>query len=287
MRGSLALLCAFAILLCAQSFAASTTNTGASYAGASNCTNSGAHSGILGYFLKIFGAGAAHNCGPAANGTRLFPPVNASAAEQTNGTVILGVVQKSMSLALGSNASYAGRLHLVPSGFIGALISIDTPIRIDWNTGKNASVYVNATSLPFVGSLVFALSNGTNGAALCTNFNLTAVSDQNYLAALGSHSKSLQCSTPGSKYGAYLYDFRNANPSSLQQYGIDVNYTAMYPSSYNGEGCTYVYGNVTQPSTGGKGQLYTCISSASGMPLTLNMSLKSSQAAISLLLNET
>jgi hypothetical protein len=138
-----------------------------------------------------------------------------------------------------------------------------------------------------VGSGEVELLNRTNGTALCTNFNLTALYDHNYLSVL-SGSNKLSCSSGQSYlYGAYLRSFEYFNLTPLQQYGVYANYTTVYQSEYNGEGCTYISGTLSQPSVGGEGVFDTCISDTLNVPLMVYLSLKNTQGVGYLLLNET
>src|SRR5271157_5961067 len=199
----LLLLCAVALLSCKTVGAAAAPNT------SSNCTQASTYSGILSYFsplLRFFGVKQAPSCNPTATSTSQLPNMTVQNSRQTNGTIIASFVQNSISRTFASNVSYSGYLRLVPSGF--SFISIGSPIKASWyRSGKNASIYINATSVPIVGPVTASLSNETNGATLCTNFNMTAVA-HNYLSILVG-KRSQQCST-SSAYGTYLNSIENA-----------------------------------------------------------------------------
>lgn len=214
-----------------------------------------------------------------------FSNIKTVSSDQASGT-ISSFVQSHISNVPSLEVNYLGTMYARLSG-AGSLISVSTPITVhEYKLDGNTSLYVNATSLPIIGLGEMALINRSNGTMLCTNFNLTALYNHNYLAALGGSNK-LSCSSGSYSFGAYLRSFEYFNLTTLQQYGISINYTTVYQSEYNGEECTYIAGTLSQASMGGEGHFSTCISDTRNIPLTIYVGIKNTQGTGYLLLNET
>ena len=200
-------------------------------------------------------------------------------ATETLAAMVQGFGRNSSNVSVHYNGIFYGHL----SGF-GSVISLDTPLYINYTrSGGNFSFSFNASGLPLIGPIFLKLVNSSSGAEVCSNVNLTALEGMNIL---GMKSKTFSC-RQASKYGFSVQQLQHFNYSDLAGYGLTVNYTSVHQSTYDGQNCTYISGNVGQPSKSGAGKFSMCISDYTLMPLTVYASFKNTQGSMYLLLNET
>jgi hypothetical protein len=212
-----------------------------------------------------------------------FSNITLATGNQTS-MAIASFVQSHTSNTSELDVYYSGHLYVKPSG-VGSVVSVSTPIIInDLKLGDNTSVYINATSLPVIGSGRVDLYNLSKSTLVCSNLNLVALSDQNYLSALQTSNKMFCNSTI--LQGTNLHNLVYSGVGFLENYGFILNYTTSYQSEYNELNCTYVAGTLSR-SGRGQGQFSTCISDTYYAPLIMYILFQNSQGTVYLLLNET
>ncbi len=223
---------------------------------------------------------------PAALNNILSQPSSASTSD------LAMLAQSKLSNASQFSIKYNGSLSIQPSGALGAVTSINSPLYISESKyANNTKLSINATSIPILGSARIIYLAIANGTFTCTNFNSTAVSSGNYGKLLLGNSHTLTCIKSSSIGGINLASIARFNISSISNEGIQLNYQKEYQSIYKGIPCTYISGNMTGPASNGTalgtGEFGTCISDTYYMPLSLAMYFNGKQAYISMNINET
>ncbi len=201
---------------------------------------------------------------------------------------LAGLMQERISGMPRINMTYNGYVYGRLSG-LGSLVSVGSPVVVSYSkAGGNITVGTNITGLPIAGPGELTLFNGTGGSSLCTNLNLTALLSGDYLGVKVKNGMICRRSDNGvGPYGIDVRGIEHFNLSVLAQYGIYANLTTVYQSEYNGMGCTYLAGNLYQPSESGTGRFGLCVANRSLVPLTLYLSMKSRQGVGYLALNES
>ncbi|MDE1825811.1 MAG: hypothetical protein KGH61_04680 [Candidatus Micrarchaeota archaeon] len=184
-------------------------------------------------------------------------------------------------------ATYSGALYVKPSGVLGYISTINSPIQV--NESKylgNLKFSVDASSLPILGDGKVYYIGQPNATYVCLNLNQSAISSGNAGAVLLG-SRNVTCSKSGSLAGLNMSELTTFNLALLSQFGMQLSYQSPYQSTYNGQGCTFVYGSMSQPQSNGTGQFQMCISDIYYLPLSIGITLQSSQIKASIMLNET
>jgi hypothetical protein len=212
-----------------------------------------------------------------------FSNLTLSTGTQTT-AAIASFVQSHTSNTSNLEVYYLGSLYVKPSG-AGSVASVSTPLIVNYlKQADNISLYVNATSLPIIGSGSMSLLNLSDNTVVCSNLNLTALSHQNYLSTLKT-SKQSSCNSTILQ-GTNMHNLAYSGVGFLENYGFVLNYTTSYQSEFNELNCTYVAGSLSR-SSGGNGQFSTCISDTYYVPLTVYVMFQNTQGTVYLSLNET
>lgn len=217
-------------------------------------------------------------------------PILNQSGQQTS-LQIAALTQNSLSNDSEFSISYNGTLYLKPSGLVGAVATINSPIHVKEERYYNELKFAaNATSLPILGTGNLYFLSITNGTYSCSNFNTTAIASRNYgKIFLGSNNVS--CIKSASLAGINLTQIASFNLSAFEQEGLQFNYTKRYQSVYDGMPCTVLSGSLSQPNTTNvsinSGAFEMCLSDKYYVPLSFYMFFKNSHATGYISLNET
>jgi len=231
-----------------------------------------------------------------------FQNISGAVPSAFNGILTQPSLQATQSLAALSashlsnatqfSVSYKGVLYIQPSGALGAIATVSSPLYINESKyGNSTKLSMNATSIPILGSGRMVYAALENGTFICTNFNTTAVSAGKYAQVLASSNHSTGCIKATTLGGINIGNIAKFNLSSLSSASIRLNYTKDYQSTYKGMQCTYISGNMVQLASNGTatgtGEFGACISDTYYMPLSLAISFNGKQASVFMNLNET
>ncbi|MDE1768491.1 MAG: hypothetical protein KGH67_02655 [Candidatus Micrarchaeota archaeon] len=183
---------------------------------------------------------------------------------------------------------YSGRVYLRPSGAVGTVTSINSPLYMsNYRYGQNSKFILNVSSVPVVGMFYISEVNTTNSTYVCANFDSNAVQNGQYQQLFtGSHQ--ITCSVGSSLAGLDLNRLVLFNFTQLSNMGIQFDYNTEYQSSYNNQPCTFVAGTVSSEwDSSVNGLFQMCISDVYYAPLSFSISMTSSQGAFAANLNET
>jgi hypothetical protein len=188
------------------------------------------------------------------------------------------------------SVSYKGVLYIQPSGAIGAIASVSSPLYMNESKyGASTKLSLNATSIPILGNGRLVYAALANGTFTCTNFNASDLSASN-ITKLLSISHGMSCIRSGTLAGVNISSIAKFNLSSLSSLGA-LNYTKDYQSTYKGSPCTYIAGNMVQTTsngiTTGTGEFGECMSDTYYVPLSFAISFSGSSGSASIDLNET
>jgi hypothetical protein len=186
---------------------------------------------------------------------------------------------------------YNGSLYAQPSGALGVVATINTPLHIkESKYGGDLKFSINATGIPVVGNGDIDYLEISNATYLCTNFNSSALSSQNYGKIISSN-KSISCLKSNDLAGIKLSSLAQFNLSILESIGIKINYTNIYQSTYRGIPCTYISGALMQNSSNGTkigaGSFEMCLSDKYYLPLSISLNFNSKAIAVRTDINET
>lgn len=189
------------------------------------------------------------------------------------------------------NVSYKGSIYIQPNGFAGTVTQINSPLYLNESKYHNdIKTVINATGIPILGSGDVVFVNLTNGTYVCTNFNATAISNANYGKVIfGSRNNS--CIKSDSLVGVNFKSIAYFNFSALQNDGLNLNYSQLYQSTYNGNNCTFISGTIPPPQLNstniGIGRFQMCVSDTYYIPLSLTIYYNGAQVVVYINLNET
>ena len=221
------------------------------------------------------------------------PPALAKALAQPGQQVPTSIAELTQNTLLNSNSftiKYNGSLYIEPSG-IGSLATVYSPMYLELSKYNNETKFsLNATALPVLGVGELAYLNLNNGTFVCTNFNLTAISAQNYESILFG-KKGIYCTRPGNAVRINLNGLKSFNLSEIRNAGISLNYKNSYQSVYKNIPCTYVYGLLNQTAANGtvtgNGKFQMCYSDIYYVPLSISLYFVDKDATLEMTLNET
>jgi hypothetical protein len=183
--------------------------------------------------------------------------------------------------------AYAGNLSISFSGFPMSLISVNTPGVINASRYANDfKVGVGLKSAPFIGQVNLTYLNLTSGSLLCSNVNITNLKAGKIWSLLFG-SRTVSCSSSSQLAGGTPIMYADSATSQLSNYGVGLAFSNEYQSSYDGQPCTYISGNITQASQGGAGVFGMCISDTYYVPLSLAVHFNNTMATVTAGVNET
>lgn len=233
----------------------------------------------------------------------MVPTQFSSLANSSQSTDALKVIS-TLAIAGVQNASefsisYSGNLAIKPSGVLGAALNINSPLYIQYyKYNKAAKLNVSVSSVSVFGHAQVTYVNTTSGSAyVCSNLNTTAIQKLNPSKILVG---AITCANATSLLGVNLQEVSKFNVSSAiggqvqtsnYSSGIQFRPNNVYESTYRGEACTFIAGNVLYTAQNGtitnEGAFQMCVSNQYYVPLSLSVNTQSSQASMSVAINET
>ncbi len=222
---------------------------------------------------------------PSAFSTVLTLP-----SQQTTAN-LAALTQTHITAAQQFNVSYNGSIYVRPSGLVGAIAQINSPLYVSESKyGSDTKLYMNITSLPIVGVGKLIYLNLTNGTYSCTNLNVSAKTSGFSLSSL-SANRNITCVHSTTLAGVNVDNLTRFDLSELGHAGAQLNYQKVYQSTYMGMSCTYMFGNMIQTAsngtTTGTGEFDMCMSDTYYVPLSLSMYFNTQSLSLMFNMNET
>jgi hypothetical protein len=222
------------------------------------------------------------------------PPAFANMLTQPSQQTTLSLAQLSesqLSMLQQFSVSYAGSLYLQPGGTFASIAKVNSPLFMNESRfSQEIKLKIDATGLPVLGTGDIQYLNLTSGTFTCTNFNASAAATYNY-ANLLLGSRNTTCSYSNGLLGVNLNQVAHFNLTALEGTGLQLSYTTLYQSTYQGVPCTYIAGTMSKASSSGanigNGAFGECISDTYDTPVSFAMYYVGQNATVSTVLNET
>lgn len=208
-----------------------------------------------------------------------------SVSSQQAAATISALVKSGAGNLTSFHAAYSGTISVKPSGLAGAVASVNSPLHLDeYGSGTQERMDVNASSISVIGKALVTYMNTTNTTYTCTNLNVSAALNGQFLSLL-SGQRNVTCYANDTVLAPMLQQLYYLNISQLSRFGISSGYDSVYQSEYNGAQCTYVHGLLS--GMNGTGEFGICISNSNNLPMTLALRFSNKAASVSLQLNQT
>ncbi|MDE1851127.1 MAG: hypothetical protein KGH69_00355 [Candidatus Micrarchaeota archaeon] len=208
-----------------------------------------------------------------------------SVTSQQATSMISALVQAGAGNLSSFHTSYSGTLSIKPSGLVGAVASVNSPLHLDeYGSDGQQRMDINASSLSLAGKALLTYVNETNSTYVCTNLNISAILHGQLLSLLGG-PRNNTCYANDSVLAPILGQLYYLNISQLSRFGMSTGYDNVYQSEYRGVPCTYVHGLLS--GLNGTGEFGICLSDSDNLPVTMAMLFSNKDFAISLQLNQT
>lgn len=184
---------------------------------------------------------------------------------------------------------YSGTIAVDAPGYIPLMSSFSAPLSMQILRSGNDRELNVTSSVPVLGSVSMRYITLSNSSYLCSNLNLTSVTNHAF-TSLVTQRRSWNCMRTNSLFGVPLANVSVLDISALSYLGVVASYNGSYQSSLNGVPCTYVDGVLTlSGSNVPKGHFAECVSNSDYLPLQFGAYFynSSSGKGASLVLNET